>query len=79
MSANHREWDVALTTAGAKNYPLFCVNLPAPLSRALREAGYTRATLTVTDVGIVIRPYAGERREDNQLAVAELPEAWSPA
>lgn len=52
------------------------VMIPASVGRALREKGFNRAVVEVTDEGILLRPYrrdAGVKRRD---VVADLP-AWA--
>jgi hypothetical protein len=65
-----------LAPAGSKKHWVFCINLPAPLSRSLREAGYTRARLLLMNEGILVKPYKGERKVPGELSTVALPEGW---
>lgn len=46
--------------------------IPAPLARALTARGYTRATITVTPEGLLVRPYVGLASDKRTTAL--LPE-----
>jgi hypothetical protein len=76
VSENGEVWDVALAKAGNEKNQVLCVNIPAAVSRALKEAGYTRAALTVGENGILIRPYVGPGRRIKRNENYALPE-WS--
>jgi len=39
---------------------MYRVTIPAPLAQAFFDKGYDRATLTLTDEGVLLKPYKSE-------------------
>lgn len=65
-----QEWDVSLTrTTKAEGGPIQ-VALPSVVARELRERGFTRAKVRLTDDGILVVPYVGQK------TTVVLPESW---
>ena len=73
--STHTEWDVALSKAGSKKYPTYCVNLPSVVSRALVTAGMFRIRLIITDEGILLIPYVAAQNRARPASMT-LPESW---
>jgi hypothetical protein len=69
-AAMKNEYDIALTGA-----PAFVqCRFPSVLARALAERGYNRATLTVTEEGLLLKPYRSDSPTASTPTIAELPE-----
>jgi len=77
VSENGHVWKHRLSKAGSASYPLLSVNLPAALSRALAERGLYNVEISLTDAGILMKPYPGEPPSQAKKQEVELPEAWS--
>lgn len=60
--SNQREWDIALPSTGNNK----AASLPAAIGRVLNERGMHRAKLTITDDGLLIKPYVAERVRDGR-------------
>jgi hypothetical protein len=68
-----REFDVALTAhvTGMR------IRFPAPVSKALAARGFNRATVAVTEEGILVRPYVSTVADASGSRVEiALPEGW---
>lgn len=66
-------WDIALTKAPNGR---IVISIPAALSGAMNERGLSRATLSVTDDGLLVVPYVAAPREGRNKQRVELPESW---
>ena len=66
------EWDVSLVR-GRSNTHLI-LNIPAPIGKALMEAGMNRAKIVMEEDGILVVPYVGKP----DRLVIEIPESWKP-
>ena len=75
MRTSHDTWDVTLYF---QRDGLVRIGIPKPLGRGLREKGYTRAKLQITDAGILLVPYAGDRVITNSQDTVALPD-WNGA
>lgn len=51
-----KTWDIALSPQANKPGQMI-VRMPTELARALINQGYNRATVTLTDDGILLTPY----------------------
>ena len=71
-----RVWDVALSKAGSPKYPSFCFNIPRALSVMLVENSLMRATLRITEDGLLFTPYKAELRDNRARERVKLPESW---
>jgi hypothetical protein len=50
------------------------MRFPAPLSRSLAARQYNRARITITNDGLIVRPYRDKNRHGATVDVAELPD-----
>lgn len=71
-----REFDVSIRRAGSKEHGTAVVSIPAYFGVPLMEAGFWRAKVTMTDAGILIRPYKAALSTQVHKDRAVLPEAW---
>jgi hypothetical protein len=74
MRLAEKEWDVSLI--GKNQQGTIAVAFPMVVSRALTSAGYNRAVVTVTDDGILVRPYVSSRKSSRRGEEVQLPD-WN--
>jgi hypothetical protein len=60
-------YDIALTKVKTNNSHRLVASLPVRVSLAMLERGYNRATLEITEDGILFRPYKSERGSSHAL------------
>ena len=65
-----KTWDVAVSH---KANGQAMVGLPSSVGRSLAKLGLNRATLELTEDGILLRPYAGENDSRRREEDADLP------
>lgn len=75
---SERSWEVTFRAQGNRTDAM-TVSVPAPIARALKEQGLWKAVLTISENGLLYKPFRADRpgrgraRESEKI---ELPE-WS--
>jgi hypothetical protein len=72
-----KEWNLHFRRAGHGKYPMLTFTLPAPLGRAIMDAGLWAVTVSVTDEGLLLRPMPDDPPGRNgRGGEVELPDGW---
>lgn len=75
MAGGLSEWDVAITRTSPRGNTMQ-IAIPAAVGRSLLERGFNRATLTLTEEGILLVPFRSESVHSGYGGKVDLP-GWA--